>query len=549
MRWVQLGLVGLTLSLCLAFSKTPARLLGRIERALRLCGGRFALACLVVGSLAFGLPALMTAELGLPQPGEQDEFSYVLAGETFAKGRLANPMHPMWEHFESPHIIVHPTYASKYPPAQGLVLATGALLSGWQIVGVWLSAAFASIVVFWMLRAWLPAGWALLGGILFAVHPLALAWSSSYWGGLVPAAGGALVLGAYRRITKRRRVSDGVMLGVGMGILANCRPYEGLGLSLIVSVCLVRSLLRQRADWRGLTLRLVLPVGCVLCATGAWMAYYNLRVTGDALKLPYVLYQEMYSKTPSFIFLDPRPDPPTPHKAIRDLWDWTYTVYLRQQTLQGWLLEWRERALTLTKAYVWPFVLGIPLLAVPAWLRWDHKLTFAVTLCGLFVSFMIPVTWHTSPHYLAPAFGAYMMVLLQSLRHLRLCRWRGMPLGAALTCGVLIIWVAWVGVFWSRYGRYSRGNLQRAGLIRQLGVAGGKHLIVVRYSEHHNTHEEWVYNDADIDAARVVWAREMNTEKDQLMLQFFRDRAAWLLEPDIKPLRLVPLQREEGSAE
>jgi hypothetical protein len=269
------------------------------------------------------------------------------------------------------------------------------------------------------------------------------------------------------------------------------------------------------------------------------MAYYNYRVTGDALKLPYVVYQETYSKTPSLIFLKARPDLPLRHKAIRDFWDWAHTIYLRQQTLHGCLAEWRERVLTLAKAYVWPFALGVPLLAVPLWLRRDRKLMFVVAFCLLFVSFMIPVTWSTSPHYFAPAFGVYLLMLVQSLRHVRLCRWRGKPVGAALTFGVLVICVAWVGVFWGRYARYTHGNLERADLIRRLEAHGGNHLIVVRYSDHHNPHQEWVYNDADIDTARVVWARELDANRNRLLLEFFRGRTTWLLEPDDEPLRLV----------
>ena len=545
------ALVVAGLGLFLVFPGLGDRWFGAGWRGLGLIARRRHVAVLVTAAVSLALSLALTVVWGIPRPYAHDEFSYLLAGDTFAHGRLANPTHPLWEHFETFHVLQVPTYASKYPPGQGLVLAAGQVITGYPIVGVWLSTALACGAACWMLFAWLPPRWALAGGLLIAGHPVLLEWSRSYWGGAVAFAGGALVFGAVGRLARMTRVRDGVVLGLGLVILANSRPYEGAVFGAAALGILLWQAIARRSTvaqlWKAtLALLAVLSLGGV--ATGIY--YY--RVTGHPLQMPYEVHEAAYAVTPLFIWQHPRAEPTYRHAAIRDFHlTVEMTAYRQQQSLEGWLANARGRygeLLALHFPTTLRYLVGaVVLLALPV-LRRDRRLASIAVALGLFFVGTLPQVF-MSFRYTAPAASVLFLLALRSFWHVRLWKWRGRPVGRSVVRIALISCVAAFILTIVRWEvadpeglRLRRWAADRAEIIDSLSLREGKHLVIVRYGPHHSPHKEWVYNEAVIDDARVVWAREMDRPHVCELLAYFKDRHVWLLSvendgerPQIRP--------------
>jgi hypothetical protein len=346
-----------------------------------------------------------------------------------------------------------------------------------------------------------------------------------------------------------------VIIGTGMVLLALTRPYEGIFFCVPVFIYLLAWALSQQAPTlKTLLVKIALPASLTLALGLGWMAYYFWRVTGSPFTTPYQINIQTYGLV-YFPWQELSPISTFHHQMMQ--------LFYRGISVPKAFNFARHHPFELqgTKALgLWLFFFG-PLLTMP-WLAWlstrpirgfwssiEPDLRFLLTLCAsTYFSIMLTI-YAGQPHYAAPLTAVVYAATILVVRDLRLSasgRWLGRSffLGAMVVFGTVVLsssfhsgpHPSWIRIWCTP----SFQNLGRAGVLNQLEQAAGDHIVVVRYRPDHDfAYDEWVFNKADINGSKVIWARDMGKQNAEL-LQYFNNRKAWLVEPDNRPVNLIP---------
>lgn len=501
-------------------------------------------------ALALGFVALRLAllpALPAPVPLVSDEFSHLLLADTLLHGRVSNPTHPLWEHFESLHIIQQPRYVSNYFPGQAIVLAAGQAILHSAWAGILAECAAFLALLYWMLRGWMPARWALFGVLLAGLRfGIGSYWVNAFHGGFLPAIGGALIAGAFPRLRRDASIAQGLLLGLGLAILAATRPFEGLLFSLPFLAALAWEY------WRDVPsiARAGLPALLIAGAAVAGLGVYFTHITGSPLVTPYQVSQKTYGWPMGLAWTTP---PRVMNRHIEMARYYEYELGEREK-VDG-PLDFLEY-LTFRLQEYWRFFLG-PVLTVPLiMLRrvWRRKpMLFAGVAGGIFA---ILLEGAASPHYLAPATAVIVAIVVECCRQLQASRVRILPWLLASMALVLTLRIAAqdLGLPYTQKLNYQswccrvEGNLDKYRISAELERLPGKQLVFVRAKTDPNNLFQWIYNAADIDASQVVWARDLGPERNAELKQYFSDRQVWIVDPNVEPSRVEKYDLLERDA-
>jgi hypothetical protein len=395
----------------------------------------------------------------------------------------------------------------------------------------------------WMMQQWMPPSFAFYGTLL-AIFKIGILgpWIDSYLGGPVSALGGALVIGAAMPLREAHsKAGHALLFALGLVILMNSRPFEGAFIGVMAVLWTVSGFTAKPANFA-----ILAPAVALLIAGFVFTGYYSWRVTGSPVRMPYMVNRDTYGWPENLAFLPVRVVKAR-HKVLRDMYAMEVQRRNHLKSLSVFVDDIGNRVFENWTFFIGP-LLTLPFFAALANFRSRTILPLAAVLCAIAVLNLFQLVLY--PYHLGPVVPVMFALVTLGFRRIYdwLSHWRAAA-GPVLALLLPLCLLASSSIkrnadklqlplsYWE--SSTEPHGKTRAAMERWLSLRNGGQLVLVRYAPTHSPNQEWIYNAADIDHSKVVWAREMDPQSDSQLLDYFKDREVWLLRADLTPQHLV----------
>ncbi len=265
--------------------------------------------------------------------------------------------------------------------------------------------------------------------------------------------------------------------------------------------------------------------------------YYNYRVTGNALLMPYSVYFREYRFVSPWLLARDSSPPVYRHSDLENTWRAQELGYrAKRSSVAANLRDFREAiSFFLSPLYVFPIAIAIMLSRSRQF--WIVAFMFCCSASSLLIETF------KAPHYIAGSVGVLPLLVLYGLRWLRVISREYGPLLVLTLVALFCLQGNGLGgaTHWDRnpVGFRSPRLIAAKGVMKE----PGNHLIIVRHSKGWiENSDECVFNGADIDSEKIIFARDMGEQRNRELIDYYRGtRMVWLYEPEADPVRLTPL--------